>query len=165
MTGPHPAHIPRARGGQFPAQAGPAGPDTRAAVSPRSEIMKMNNIADFVLGSASPKAGLAGIENSIGRMNIGSLRSTQDEVNKNITEITDNTKVRQRVQFCLKGKFSKYFPFSRRRTVTGLQLAWTTREPSAVGRARPVRTRRMATTFQRRTVSRLPVRGTFSVFR
>ena len=99
MTGPHPAHIPRARGGQFPAQAGPAGPDTRAAVSPRSEIMKMNNIADFVLGSASPKAGLAGIENSIGRMNIGSLRSTQDEVNKNITEIIDNTKVRQRVQF------------------------------------------------------------------
>ena len=60
------------------------------------EIMKMNNIADFVLGSASPKAGLAGIENSIGRMNIGTLMSQQDEVNKNITEITDNNKVTQR---------------------------------------------------------------------
>ena len=95
MTGTHPAHIPRARAGQFPAQAGSA-PDTRAAVSPRSEIMKMNNIADFVLGSASPKAGLAGIENSIGRMNIGTLMSQQDEVNKNITEITDNNKVTQR---------------------------------------------------------------------
>ena len=97
MTGSHPAHISRARPAQFPAQAGTT-PDTRAAVSPRSEIMKMNNIADFVLGSASPKAGLAGIENSIGRMNIGSLMSQQDEVNKNITEITDNTKVTQRPQ-------------------------------------------------------------------
>ena len=96
MTGSHPAHIARARAGQFPPQAGTT-PDSRAAVSPRSEIMKMNNIADFVLGSASPKAGLAGIENSIGRMNIGSLMSQQDEVNKNITEITDNTKVTQRV--------------------------------------------------------------------
>ena len=96
MTGSHPAqHIARARQPQFPAQAGPA-TDTRAAVSPRSEIMKMNNIADFVLGSASPKAGLAGIENSIGRMNIGTLMSQQDEVNKNITEITDNNKVTQR---------------------------------------------------------------------
>ena len=94
MTGTHPAHIPRARAGQFPAQAGPT-PDSRAAVSPRSEIMKMNNIADFVLGSASPKAGLTGIENSIGRMNIGSLMSQQDEVNKNVAEITDNTKVRE----------------------------------------------------------------------
>ena len=96
MTGSHPAHISRARAGQFPPQAGPT-PDSRAAVSPRSDFMKMNNIADFVLGSASPKAGLAGIENSIGRMNIGSLMSQQDEVNKNITEITDNTKVTQRV--------------------------------------------------------------------
>ena len=97
MTGSHPAHISRARPAQFPAQAGTT-TDTRAAVSPRSEIMKMNNIADFVLGSASPKAGLAGIENSIGRMNIGSLMSQQDEVNKNITEITDNTKVSKRSQ-------------------------------------------------------------------
>ena len=86
----HPAHISRAR-------VGPGGElDTRNAVSPRTEIMKMNNIADYVLGSASPKAGLAGIENSIGRMNIGALpplMTPQDDVNKNITEITDNTKV------------------------------------------------------------------------
>ena len=79
----HPSHLSRAR----------PTPDTRTAVSPRSEILSMNNIADYVLGSASPKAGMAGIENSIGRMNIGSLMTAQDDVNKNITEKTDNTKV------------------------------------------------------------------------
>ena len=86
----HPAHISRGPGRV------PGAPDTRNAVSPRTEIMKMNNIADYVLGSASPKAGLAGIENSIGRMNIGTLpplMTQQDDVNKNITEKTDNTKV------------------------------------------------------------------------
>ena len=77
----HPAHISRGR--------------VPGAVSPRTEIMKMNNIADYVLG-ASPKNGLAGIENSIGRMNIGPLpplMTGQDDVNKNLTEKTDPPKV------------------------------------------------------------------------
>ena len=85
----HPAHISRGR--------------VPGAVSPRTEIMKMNNIADFVLGSAvSPKQQqqLAGIENPMGRMSIGQLMSHQeDAVNKNKpdkngTAFNDNVKVK-----------------------------------------------------------------------
>jgi len=47
---------------------------------------KMNNIADYVLGSASPKNQITGIENSMGRMNIVPLLAHQDEVNKNKSE-------------------------------------------------------------------------------
>lgn len=67
----------------------PPGPgaDTRAAVSPRM-MGKMNNIADYVLGSTSPKQPLSvtGIENSMGRMNIGQF-VVQEDVNKNKADI------------------------------------------------------------------------------
>ena len=70
------------------AQLPPPGPgaDTRAAVSPRM-MGKMNNIADYVLGSTSPKQPLSvtGIENSMGRMNIGQF--VQEDVNKNKADI------------------------------------------------------------------------------
>jgi pumilio RNA-binding family len=49
---------------------------------------KMNNIADYVLGT-SPKNQIGGIENSMGRMNIVPLLAQQqDEVNKNKPEKT-----------------------------------------------------------------------------
>ena len=106
----HPAHITRRAGAGYPppgpAPAPPPGPGEggRAAVSPRTDMMgKMNNIADFVLGSAvSPKQQqqLAGIENPMGRMSIGQLMSHQeDAVNKNKpdkngTAFNDNVKVK-----------------------------------------------------------------------
>ena len=99
----HPPHLPRR--GQF----GPPPPghlsipqgEARHALSPRTDMMgKMNNIADYVLGSASPKNQITGIENSMGRMNIVPLLAHQDDVNKNKTEKSgspysnDNSKVK-----------------------------------------------------------------------
>ena len=105
MTG-HPGHgITRRAGhnypppgpGPVPAPAPPTG-DHRATVSPRTDMMgKMNNIADFVLGSTtvSPKQQLTGLENTMGRMNIGQLT----DVNKNKADMNgsaynDNAKVK-----------------------------------------------------------------------
>ena len=68
---------------------------------------KMNNIADYVLGSASPKQQMAGIENNMGRMNIVPLLAHQDDVNKNNTEkngspySNDNSKVKFDFMFYL----------------------------------------------------------------
>ena len=74
-------------GGQAPGQVVQVTGECRAAVSPR--MMKMNNIADFVLGSTSPKQmnQMTGIENNMGRMNIGQLmQSHQEDVNMNKTD-------------------------------------------------------------------------------
>ena len=103
MTG-HPGNgITRRAGHNYPppvpvpAPAPPTG-DHRATVSPRTDMMgKMNNIADFVLGSTTvsvPKQQLAGLENTMGRMNITQLT----DVNKNKQDINgsaynDNVKV------------------------------------------------------------------------
>ena len=98
----HPAHMVR-RAGYPPTVAGPAPPpgpglDTRAAISPRTDMMgKMNNIADFVLGSAvSPKQ--LGIENGMRGMSIG-VMSIEGDVNQNKPETNgtslDNTKVEE----------------------------------------------------------------------
>jgi len=62
---------------------------------------KMNNIADYVLGSTSPKNQMTGIENTMGRMNIVPLLAQQEEVNKNKNEkpgtsyANDNSKVEE----------------------------------------------------------------------
>ena len=101
MTHP-PHHLPRR--GQFgPPPQGhlslPQG-EARHALSPRTDMMgKMNNIADYVLGSTSPKNQMTGIENTMGRMNIVPLLAQQEEVNKNKNEkpgtsyANDNSKV------------------------------------------------------------------------
>ena len=99
----HPAMVRRA--GYPPTVAGPAPPpgpglDTRTAISPRTDMMtdrKMNNIADFVLGSAvSPKQ--LGIENGMRGMNIGVI-NMEGDVNQNKPETNgtslDNTKVEE----------------------------------------------------------------------
>ena len=84
------SQIARRAGYPGPAQVpvpAPGHPDTRstATVSPRTDMMgKMNNIADFVLGSnsVSPKQ-LSSLENGMGRMNIGHM---MEDVNKNKTD-------------------------------------------------------------------------------
>lgn len=88
----HPPHHLQRRGQFGPPPQGhltlPQG-EARHALSPRTDMMgKMNNIADYVLGT-SPKNQIGGIENSMGRMNIVPLLAQQqDEVNKNKPEKT-----------------------------------------------------------------------------
>jgi len=86
----HSGHIHRRAGypPPVPAPPPPTGlPDTRSAVSPRSDVMmgKMNNIADYVLGSSvGSKQQQLGLESSMTRMSIG--HHLMEDVNKNKTE-------------------------------------------------------------------------------
>lgn len=91
--GPHTAAAPAQGHLNLPTgQGDPHPPHGRHALSPRADMMgKMNNIADYVLGTASPKSQMTGIENSMGRMNIVPLLNHQDDVNKNKPEKNGTT--------------------------------------------------------------------------
>jgi len=80
----HAAHLPRR--GQFgrhttaTGQGDPHPHHGRHILSLRADMMgRMNNIIDYVLRTASPKSQMAGIENSMGRINIVPLLNHQDD--------------------------------------------------------------------------------------